>query len=180
MKRTLPQDSLQEIATKLSHAHKAFQRRYPGASAERQPVHVVYGGAHLFRSGTTRRLGELALKSLDEYAPDFAAFAKAIGLEGSARLPSDSGAIASIAQSLEDDPQAVRRENPAAWLAHTIYRRIREKLKREPVEDFRLDFEDGYGNRSDAEEDGHAASAAAEIFAGMNAGELPPFIGVRI
>jgi citrate lyase beta subunit len=180
MKRTLPQDSLQEIATKLAHAHKAFQRRYPGSSAERQPVHVVYGGAHLFRSGTTRRLGDLAQKSLDEYAPDFVTFAKAIGLEGSARLPTDSGAIASIAKSLEEDAPTVRRENPAAWLAFTIYRRIREKLKREPVEDFRLDFEDGYGNRPDDEEDGHAASAAAEVVAGMNAGELPPFIGIRI
>src|SRR5262249_25245601 len=66
------------------------------------------------------------------------------------------------------------------WLAHTIYRRVREKLRREPIEDFRLDFEDGYGNRPDDEEDGHAASAAAEIAAGMNAGELPPFIGIRI
>ena len=41
-----------------------------------------------------------------------------------------------------------------------IYDRIVEKLRREPVEDFRLDFEDGYGNRPDAEEDGHAAAAA--------------------
>jgi citrate lyase beta subunit len=180
MKRTLPTDSLQEIATKLAHAHKAFQRRYPGSSAERQPVHVVYGGAHLFRSGTTRRLGDLALKSLDEYAADFVTFAKALGLEDSGRLPSDAGTMATIAKSLEDDAQAVRRENPAAWLAHTIYRRVRDKLKREPIEDFRLDFEDGYGNRSDEEEDGHAASAAAEVVAGMNAGELPPFIGIRV
>jgi citrate lyase beta subunit len=180
MKRTLPQDSLQEIATKLDLAHKAFQRRYPGISAERQPVHVVYGGAHLFRSGTTRHLGDLARKSLEEYAPDFVAWAKAIGLPGSDRLPSAPEAIASIAKSLEDDPQAGRRENRPAWLAHTVYRRVREKLRREPVEDFRLDFEDGYGNRPDDEEDGHAASAAGEVFAGMNAGELPPFIGIRI
>ncbi len=180
MKRTLSPDSLQEIATKLELAHKAFLRRYPGATSERQPVHVVYGGAHLFRAGTTRRLGDLAQRSLDDYAPDFAAFAKAIGLPGSDRLPSAPDAIASIAKSVEADAPAVRRENRPAWLAHTIYRRVREKLRREPVEDFRLDFEDGYGNRPDDEEDGHAASAAAEVFAGMNAGELPPFIGIRI
>ena len=40
----------------------------------------------------------------------------------------------------------------------------------EPTEDFRLDFEDGYGNRDDAEEDGHAASSAAEVAAGLAAG----------
>jgi citrate lyase beta subunit len=180
MKHTLPQDSLQEIATKLELAHKAFQRRYPGVSAERQPIHVVYGGAHLFRSSTIRRLGDLAQRSLDEYAPDFAAFAKAIGLPGSDRLPTASDAIASIAKSIEDDPPVARRENRPAWLAHIVYRRVREKLQREPIEDFRLDFEDGYGNRPDEEEDGHAASAANEVSAGMNSGELPPFIGIRI
>ena len=52
--------------------------------------------------------------------------------------------------------------------------------KREPIEDYRLDFEDGYGTRPDAEEDGHAASAAREVAAGMTAGTLPPFIGIRI
>ncbi len=180
MKRTLSAESLAEVATRLENAHKAFQRRYPGTSADRQPVHVVYGGAHLYRSRTTRRLGDLALRSLEEYAPDFAAFARAIGLPGSDRLPTAADAIASIAKSIEADSQAVRRENRPAWLAHTVYRRVREKLRREPVEDFRLDFEDGYGNRPDDEEDGHAASAANEVSAGMNAGELPPFIGIRI
>jgi citrate lyase beta subunit len=180
MKRTLPPDSLQEIATRLSLAHRVFDRRYPGPPAERQPVHVVYGGAHLFRSGTTRRLGDLALKSLDEYAPDFAAFARAIGLADADRLPAAPDAIASIAKAVEADPGAVRRENRPAWLACTVYRRVREKLRREPVEDFRLDFEDGYGNRPDDEEDGHALSAANEVSAGMNAGELPPFLGIRI
>ncbi|MGB9070047.1 MAG: hypothetical protein WCC21_15875 [Candidatus Acidiferrales bacterium] len=180
MKRTLPPESLQEIAVRLEQAHKALQRRYPGVGAERQPVHVVYGGAHLFRSGTARRLGDLALRSLDEYAPDFAAFAKAIGLPGASSLPAAPDATASIARSIESDPQVARRENQNAWLAHTIYRRVREKLRREPVEDFRLDFEDGYGNRPDDEEDAHAVSAAAEISNGMDAGELPPFIGVRI
>ena len=55
-----------------------------------------------------------------------------------------------------------------------------EKIRREPVEDFRIDFEDGYGNRPDAEEDGHAAAAAREVAVGMKNGTLPPFIGIRI
>ncbi|HYG62048.1 MAG TPA: phosphoenolpyruvate kinase, partial [Thermoanaerobaculia bacterium] len=58
--------------------------------------------------------------------------------------------------------------------------RVTEKLRREPVEDFRADFEDGYGNRPDAEEDGHAGTAAREAAAGLAAGTLPPFIGIRI
>ena len=65
-------------------------------------------------------------------------------------------------------------------LADRVYARVLEKLAREPVEDFRLDFEDGYGNRPDDEEDGHAESAAAQVAAGLAAGTLPPFIGIRI
>ena len=64
--------------------------------------------------------------------------------------------------------------------AETIYERVREKLSREPVEDFRIDFEDGYGTRPDAEEDGHAESAAREVAKGLAAGTLPPFLGIRI
>ena len=180
MKRTLPSESLQEISLRLAQAHKALLRRYPGPPSGRQPIHVVYGGAHLFRSGTAKRLGELALKSLDEHGADFAAFARAVGLAGANSLPESPDAAASIAKSIEADPEAARRENPAAWFAHTVYRRIREKLRREPVEDLRIDFEDGYGNRPDDEEDGHAAAVAGEVSAGLNAGELPPFFGIRI
>ena len=180
MKRTLPSESLQEISLRLEQAHKALLRRYPGPPSGRQPIHVVYGGAHLFRSGTAKRLGELALKSLDEHGADFAAFARAVGLAGANSLPESPDAAASIAKSIEADPEAARRENPAAWFAHTVYRRIREKLRREPVEDLRIDFEDGYGNRPDDEEDGHAAAVAGEVSAGLNADELPPFVGIRI
>jgi len=180
MRRTLSPESLQEIRTRLEQAHKALGRRYPGPPVGRQPIHVVYGGAHLFRSGTTRRLGELALRSLDDYAPDFASFAKAVGMPAAASLPDTPNAAAAIAKTIEFDSEAARRENQSAWFAHTVYQRVREKLQREPVEDYRIDFEDGYGNRPDDEEDGHAAAAANELSAGMNAGELPPFVGIRV
>ena len=143
-------------------------------------MHVVYGGAHLFRAGTAKRFGELALKSLDEYAPNFVGLCQSVSLPDATGLPDSAEAAEAIAKSIEADPETARRENRPAWFAHTVYRRVREKLQREPVEDFRIDFEDGYGNRPDEEEDGHAAAAADELSAGMNAGELPPFIGIRI
>src|SRR5205807_7904875 len=68
----------------------------------------------------------------------------------------------------------------AGELTPKVYDRVRDKLRREPVEDFRIDFEDGYGNRPDAEEDGHAVAAAQQVAAGHVAGTLPPFIGIRI
>jgi len=67
-----------------------------------------------------------------------------------------------------------------AGLAERVYARVVEKLEREPVEDFRIDFEDGYGNRPDAEEDGHAESVAREVAKGLAEGTLPPFLGIRV
>jgi citrate lyase beta subunit len=109
----------------------------------------------------------LARRSLDQCAPDFVAFARALELPGASQLADTS-------------PDQLRRDNKPAWLAQTIYERVKEKLRREPVEDFRIDFEDGYGNRPDVEEDGHAESAAAEVAQGQVNGTLPPFIGIRI
>jgi citrate lyase beta subunit len=65
-------------------------------------------------------------------------------------------------------------------LADRIYPRIVDKLTREPVEDFRIDFEDGFGNRPDEEEDLFAKTAADEVAAGLTAGWLPLGIGIRI
>jgi hypothetical protein len=71
-------------------------------------------------------------------------------------------------------------ELPAALDTERVYARVVAKLQREPVEDFRIDFEDGYGNRPDDEEDQHAASAAREVAAGASGGTLPAFVGIRI
>ena len=62
----------------------------------------------------------------------------------------------------------------------SVYTRVVEKLAREPIEDFRVDFEDGYGVRRDAEEDAHAISSASAAAAAMQSGKLPPFFGFRI
>ena len=147
---SLTSDELASLTGELSAANKEFMRRYPGESDRRQAVHTVYGGAHLFKADSAQRLGEVARRSLKEYAPDAATLAAALGLD--------------------IDKQLLGK----------IYDRILEKLNREPVEDFRLDFEDGYGNRADDEEDGHAASSAAEVADGFRKNSLPPFIGIRI
>ena len=63
-----------------------------------------------------------------------------------------------------------------AELADEVYERVRAKLEREPIEDLRIDFEDGYGNRPDDEEDA-AAIAAAQALA---ANPATPFHGLRM
>ncbi|HKC63725.1 MAG TPA: hypothetical protein VKB86_08805 [Pyrinomonadaceae bacterium] len=180
MKTSLSAEQTREISNRLQEANNHFATRYPGETGRRQPVHTVYGGAHLFKSDSAKRLGELARRSLEQFAPNFLTFAKAVGLPGSETLPDVLDESDALIARLYVNPDQVRSENKALWLARTIYQRVTEKLRREPVEDFRIDFEDGYGNRPDDEEDGHAASAAEEVAAGMSAKSLPPFIGIRI
>jgi citrate lyase beta subunit len=180
MKTSLSAEATSEISNRLHQANTAFAKRYPGETGKRQPVHTVYGGAHLFKSDSAPRLGVLARRSLEQFAPDFLTFAKALSLPGAETLPDAVDPSSALIARLYANPNEARRENKPLWLAHTIYNRVADKLRREPVEDFRIDFEDGYGNRPDEEEDGHAASAATEVVTGMSNKTLSPFIGIRI
>jgi hypothetical protein len=135
----------------LSKANTLLARQYPGDPSGRQPVHTFIGAGDAFTHHAAQRAGQQALETLAAFAPTAPALARVIGLP--ANYPG---------------------------LAETVYARVVDKLTREPIEDFRLDFEDGYGTRPDREEDAHAASAAREVAAGMKAGTLPPFIGIRI
>ncbi|CAN5306593.1 aldolase/citrate lyase family protein [soil metagenome] len=65
-------------------------------------------------------------------------------------------------------------------LAPEVYPRVVDKLRREPVEDVRIDFEDGYGAPGDAEEDRCAEAAAAQAGRALAQDRLPPFSGVRV
>jgi hypothetical protein len=180
MKSSLSDSAVRTAIGSLEEASNAFSRRYAGETGRRQPVHTVYGGAHLFRADTARRLGNLARVALEEYAPDAFTFARAAGLPGAETLPKSAKQSAAAGRRFAKSPEKLRHENRAAWLAQTIYARVLEKLQREPVEDFRIDFEDGYGNRPDAEEDQHAKLAAEEVARGLTEGSLPPFVGIRI
>ncbi|MFI1887942.1 DUF6986 family protein [Streptomyces jumonjinensis] len=65
-------------------------------------------------------------------------------------------------------------------LAEPVYTRVRAKLEREPVDDIRVDFEDGYGGRTDADEDAHAARAAQLIAQAYADGTAAPYSGIRM
>ena len=180
MRESLPKKEVEAIFASLQEANTTFNKQYPGDSAARQPVHTVYGGAQLFKADSAKKLGVMALKAMDEYAPDFAVFARALSLAGANDLPSDRKAIDKLTEKLATAKSAENSDNQSAWLCYAVYNRVLEKLKREAVEDFRIDFEDGYGNRPDEEEDHHAALAAEEVARGMSENILPPYIGIRI
>jgi citrate lyase beta subunit len=150
MSRSLLEDSAPELQA-LRAANDAFGAKYPGERRERQPVHTFYGGAQFYAAGAAQELGARALRALARHGRDAAEFTRALGLTGL---------------------------DPA--LASTVYARVEEKLRREPVEDYRIDFEDGFGVRTDEEEDRAAVAAACELARSLAGGTAPPFTGIRI
>lgn len=179
MKTTISTANRDTILNELKAANLAFQKTYPGDRPDRQPVHTVYGGANLFKHDSARKMGEIALRSLMLNAPDFTVLARVLQLNGHEQLPADAEKTAVLAKQLESMSETERKQHPA-WLPFTVYKKVIAKLEREAVEDFRIDFEDGFGNRPDDEEDNTAVAAAMEVAKGMRERSLPPFIGIRI
>src|SRR5688572_13663988 len=101
MNTSLTPEATRAISDRLRSSNAEFARIYSGETGRRQPVHVVYGGAHLFKSDTPPRLGALALRALEQFAADASEFARAVGFAGA-----------------DDDERLVR----------TIYERVQEKL----------------------------------------------------
>ena len=150
MSTTIPPKQKEQLFNKLKEANTAFQKIYPGDRSERQPVHTLYGGANLFKYDAAISLGKRALEIFETYAPDHKVFGKVFDMD------INSG------------------------FSNKIYNKVIAKLKTEAIEDFRIDFEDGYGNRSNEEEDETAVIAAKELAKGMKEKTLSPFIGIRI
>jgi len=141
------------------------------------PLHVLYGGAHLFRPNTPPKLAAMARTAMSTWGSDPIAFARAIGL-----------AEDSMTRAL---PSPEERHGVAfEQLAHDVAARVRTKLEHHPIERLCIDFEDGYGPRPDDEEDADASrtgEALAEYLAGARTHDAAsstraphPTFGIRI
>jgi citrate lyase beta subunit len=139
----LPEGVLREVDALLAAAD-AQAALFAGDDGRRQPVHTVYVPADRHRPDLPRRYGELALRLLDEHAPDDGAFEGVTGVTGD------------------------------------VLGRVRAKLGTQPVEDLRVDFEDGYGARADAEEDAAAQAAGRALAEGAGLPGAPLMCGVRV
>jgi citrate lyase beta subunit len=179
MKLSIPSQEKENILNELGKANKAFQLVYPGDRSDRQPVHTVYGGADLFTSDTAEKMANAAMKTMTGNAANFVELATILEFEGHEKLPTEKEDIESLVKRLSGLSE-VDRKKESSWLAYTVYNKVIEKLNTEALEDFRIDFEDGFGNRSWEEEDETAERAAKEVAKGMKAKTLPPFIGIRI
>ena len=88
-------------------------------------------------------------------------------------------ALAVLSEHAGDADRAAEAFGIPADLVADAYPRMRAKLESEPVEDLRIDFEDGYGVRDDAEEDAAVAAAAAALLEAVDGGRAAPFSGIR-
>jgi citrate lyase beta subunit len=179
MKFSIPKNNLDAVYADLKVANDFYEKMYPGESENRQPVHTVYGGANLFKYDMADRFKKMSQKSFNAYTPNFVELAKCFKITGHNILPTKIEEINKL-QALLDGMTETERTNHPAWLAYTVYNKVAEKLEREALEDFRIDFEDGFGNRPWDEEDRTAVEKAKEVAKAMEAGTLPPYIGIRI
>jgi len=100
----------------------------------------------------------------DRFTPDLAAEWGQAALAAA----SDAGGLEALAA----------RVGIRADVIPSVVTRVVAKLETEPIEDLRLDFEDGYGDRGSAE-DQDAVTAATRVHEAVSAGSAPPFIGIR-
>jgi HpcH/HpaI aldolase/citrate lyase family len=142
-----------EVDASLAEVDSELLRRYPGEPGTRQPVHTVYVPADAL-TGTT----------VSGLVHDW-------GSEAIRLLDEHAPDAAALAAVLG---------RPADALATEVHARVRAKLDREPVEDLRIDFEDGYGGRPDAEEDADAVRTARLIADAVAQGVAPPYVGIRM
>src|SRR5437667_11050200 len=111
MKQSLSDEAIRKITEDLRQANVAAMQNYPGETGRRQPVHTVYGGAHLFKSDSAPRLGKLAERAMAEYAPDFIIFAQTLGLPEVEQLPDVLSYAQDLKAQLKNNPDAAREEH---------------------------------------------------------------------
>jgi citrate lyase beta subunit len=91
--------------------------------------------------------------------------------------------IAALAALSAHAPDAATLADAVGWpveLVEAALPLVLRKLAAEPIEDLRIDFEDGLGSRPDQDEDDLAVASARALAAARDEGACPPFVGIRI
>ncbi len=143
----------------LRAANARFVSAHPGESSVAQPAHTVIGGAHLFTAETLPQLQGDALRALERFGADPVTFGRAVGIAGA---------------------EVAATADRGGWLAQAVYARMLARLRTEAVEDYRIDFEDGFGIRSDGEEDAQARRTASVVGELLAAGRMCRRFGIRV
>lgn len=158
--RILNENLVAQYDAALAETDQLLENYYPGDRGVRQPVHTLYVPADRYTPDLPKRFGQQALELVNEHG-GMVELAKAV-------LSEDVYGEALTEQQISDVAAAVE-----------------QKLTTEPIEDLRLDFEDGFGHRSDEEEDAAAVEAGRALaktwIAGADGDAVwpTPFAGIR-
>src|SRR5690625_326383 len=76
-------------------------------------------------------------------------------------------------------PALLERAQVPVSLHEAVARKVQAKLTTAPIEDLRIDFEDGYGDRGESEDD-DVVAVAEHLRAELHAGQAAPFVGIRL
>ncbi|GAA1740882.1 Citrate lyase beta subunit [Dietzia kunjamensis subsp. schimae] len=162
-----PDVVLAGVDARLAAHDTELAELFPGPPTGRQPVHTLYLPADRVHARIVSDVGAVALAAFDEHLPDPAALQRVFR---AAQVSGDSGGGDLVAPA----------DAPA------IHALVRAKLEVEPVEDLRIDFEDGFtqrdvpARRRDSDEDGHVDRVLAEVITRWSGrSSSPPFWGVR-
>jgi hypothetical protein len=101
MKFSLKDNEKDSLLNELKTANLKFQQIYTGDKPDRQAVHTVYGGANLFKSDTCIKMGDIALRNLKTYAPDFTELARVLKFKGYEDLPHSEKKIKKLTKQLD-------------------------------------------------------------------------------
>ncbi|CAI7974682.1 HpcH/HpaI aldolase (Modular protein) [Frankia sp. Hr75.2] len=146
---TLSDDAIAALTADLAPLDADLTARFPGDPGTRQPVHTCYLPADRLHPDVVLEWGEAAREALRHHAPDPDALA--------------------AATAGDSDPA----------IAAAVYAHVVQALTVEPIQDLRVDLEDGYGTRPDEVEDADAVQAAQALRTAAAAGALPASYGLR-
>lgn len=149
MTRRLDDAVLADVDRRLAAADAALATQYPGDDGRRQPVHTVYVPGNRYTETMPADWGSTAL----------AAATDAGGLDAVA-------ALVGASSGTDCEPE-------------TLAALVENKLTTEPIEDLRIDFEDGYGTVDDVTEDADVERAIAALRIALDTGTSTPFVGTR-
>ncbi|WP_029109584.1 aldolase/citrate lyase family protein [Mycobacterium sp. URHD0025] len=149
MTRRLDEAVLADVDRRLSAADAQLLNQYPGDDGRRQPIHTVYVPGNRYSATLPADWGTAALAAAND----------AGGLDAVA-------ALVGVSSGTDCAPE-------------TLATLVENKLTAEPIEDLRIDFEDGYGTFDDATEDADVEQAIAALRIALDAGTSTPFVGTR-
>ena len=95
-------------------------------------------------------------------------------------LPGEEFTPSTVAEWGTSALAVLDQHGPLPGFDSSIEELVRAKLATEPIEDLRIDFEDGYGAPGDQQEDRDVQAAASALATALSEGTVPRFVGIRM